>query len=217
MKKRLLAAPACLLLTLSLSACADSNPGPDPTDTYYNPAIDGAVDQQIAQSTAEAAQSLKLLNLTERARGPAPAPELDVSRVPSDLLVKVTEINWSGPVEPLVEELANKAGYGFTPPMHRPTTPVLVTMSSAQTTVAHALEDIGLQVDKQATIIVDPNKKTVALRYDDEDQHIDARSAAPRHGAAGKHRGRRPAAPAGGPNGAGGAPGAGPAGGPGGY
>lgn len=158
---------------MSLTACEERPLGPDMQGAYYDPALKQNVDSQLTAAAQEAVAGIRTLDLVERAKGPAPAPEIQESAVPPALLAEMTEINWSGPVEPLLSDLAHRAGYAWVPPLHTPVTPAMVSLSSNKTTVAKALEDVGLQIDKFATIVVDPNKQSITLRYDDQAQHID--------------------------------------------
>ena len=146
----------------ALTACA---PMEGSRTTAVSPSIRSEVDQQIAQSGAEAAQALRQLAAIQRARTPAPSPAVPESSLPEDLRRRAS-FEWSGPAQGLVRELASRAGYTYRETGNPPAQPVQVNISLRDTMVGQALADTGLQVQRVATVIVDPNTRSIEFRHD---------------------------------------------------
>jgi defect-in-organelle-trafficking protein DotD len=129
----------------------------------YDPAIRSEVDQQIAQSSSQAANALQTLAMIQRART-APAPSsLDETTLPEELRRKTT-VNYSGPGDEVVKDLAGRIGYAFLETGSKPTVPSMVNLTLTDTSVGKALEDIGLQVQVTATVIVNPSARSIEYR-----------------------------------------------------
>lgn len=159
---------------LLLSACGGEalDRRPDPTDTFYNQDTALSVDNQLVVAAGQIQQSLKELNLTNAAAGSPKADAVDVASLPQALQHEITSINYTGPADNLILQLANIAGYRFIAPLHAPTVPVMANITSERTTVGEALQDVGLQIQHQASIIVNPSAQTITLRYDDLGQYV---------------------------------------------
>ena len=144
-----------------LSGCAQTQVTAPPV--IVDSAIRSEVDQLIAQSGAEAASSLREIAAIQRVRTPAPSPAIADNDLPADLRVKAT-FEWNGPAKALVKELAGRVGYQFRESGSAPAIASMVNISLRETSVGQALADVGLQVQRVATIIVDPSVKVVEYR-----------------------------------------------------
>jgi defect-in-organelle-trafficking protein DotD len=169
------------LLALSavagLAACG-TNDGARPTGpaVAYDPAIRTEVDQQIAQSSARAANALETLAMIQRARTAPAAPALDESGLPEELRRKTT-LEFDGPADEAAKSLAEQIGYGFVTTGNPPANPGLVSLDEHDVSVAKALEDLGLQVQRFATVIVDPNLRRVEFRNETVPDAVTASSS----------------------------------------
>jgi defect-in-organelle-trafficking protein DotD len=176
----------------SLAACAQ-NDGARPTGpaVAYDPAIRTEVEQQIAQSSARAANALETLAMIQRARTAPAAPALDESGLPEELRRKTT-IAFQGPADEAARSLAEQIGYGFVVTGNPPANPGLVSLDEHDVSVAKALEDLGLQAQRFATVVVDPNLRRVEFRNETVPDAIEAPKAeaphAPAPAAAHRHR-----------------------------
>jgi defect-in-organelle-trafficking protein DotD len=77
----------------------------------------------------------------------------------------MTSVDWSGPIEQLVKQLADASGYRMRVLGSKPAIPVLVTVYAKNITVADALRDIGYQGGRRATVVIFPDSRVVELRY----------------------------------------------------
>ena len=147
-------------LVISVSACA---PTYQNTPVIVDAAIRSEVDQQIAQSGAEAASALRQIAAIERVRTPAPSPAVSDTELPPDLRVRAS-FEWNGPAPALVRDLAGRIGYQFRETGHPAAIPAMVNISLRETSVGQALADVGLQVQRVATVVVDPSARVVEYR-----------------------------------------------------
>lgn len=74
-------------------------------------------------------------------------------------------LDWSGPIEPLLHEIARLTDYqvkilGNTPPI-----PVIVSINVENRVIADIVKDAGLQAGKRANLVVYPSSKIIELRY----------------------------------------------------
>lgn len=151
-----------LPLTALLAAC-----GTPHTEARFYPTAP-SVGQNATVALAEAAnsvnRSLIQLNATEQAANPPqniaepPAPSTYGMDIPASL-------EWNGPVEKAVAELAKAASYNFKIIGNPPSMPILVYVSQQNSNVGDILRNIGLQCKNQASIVVYPKNKLIELRY----------------------------------------------------
>lgn len=153
---------ACLLsVVLLLSACS-SNRGFD-NDTPQLVAEPDSVSAMLADAADRVASSLEKLAAVEYQRSPgvAVAPVADA---PVELRRAIT-VNWVGPVEPIVETLANRSSYNFIVLGSPPPVPIVVSLDVENMPVVDVLRDIGLQMGVRGDIRVDGKNKTVEIQY----------------------------------------------------
>jgi defect-in-organelle-trafficking protein DotD len=77
----------------------------------------------------------------------------------------LTSVDWSGPVEPLVQQLANVGNYQLRVLGKKPAIPVLVSVYDKNTMLADVIRDVGYQCGRRATIVVFPESRVIELRY----------------------------------------------------
>lgn len=142
---------------LLLSACA-SKPKPPPS-----PPITPA-DASLAEASYSVSRSMS--KLSEIAQAAHPLPQLDPPPNPASYgMGGLTSIDWSGPVEPLVRQIAKAAGYRVVVLGTQPAIPVLVTVYDQNMMLADILRDVGYQCGRRATVVVYPGSRVIELRY----------------------------------------------------
>ena len=146
-----------------LVGCATTG-SPD-APRVYDQAIRTEVEQQLAQSAARSANALETLALVQRSRTPVPGPAVDEDALPAELRVKTT-VDWSGPATGILRDLARNVGYGFFETGNAPSNPIVVTLVARDQAVGRVLADVGLQVQRVATVIIDPNARRIELRHE---------------------------------------------------
>jgi defect-in-organelle-trafficking protein DotD len=118
---------------------------------------------RLAQAADRAANALDTLAAIEQVRSPSDLPPL-AAGAPPELRRSVT-VNWIGPVEPLVRQLADRASYKVVVSGNAPEAAIIISMNARNQPVIEALRDIGLQLAARGELRVDANLKTVELSY----------------------------------------------------
>ncbi len=144
-----------------LAGCGDSSVVPVATE----PDI---VTVKLAQAADKASQALDSIAGIEKFKNPAPPPE-DYSHAPASLTQAVT-VRWSGPIESIVQTLAERAGYKFHVKGNAPAVPLTVNIDVYQQPIVHVLHDIGLQAGHRADLTVDAVAGVVEVSYAPADQ-----------------------------------------------
>lgn len=141
-------------LMLTLGACASAPP-------------EQHLDNSSA-SLAEASYSVSraISSLSETAQAAHPLPKLDPPPNPASYgMGALTSVDWSGPVEPLVRQIAKLTGYRVRVLGTAPAIPVIVTVYDKNMMVADILRDVGYQCGRRATVIVFPESRVIEIRY----------------------------------------------------
>lgn len=121
------------------------------------------VSAMLAEAADRASVALETLAAVEQARTPdiAVGP---ISDVPPELDRAVT-INWIGPVEPIAQKLADRAGYAFQAIGNPPPVPIVVSLDVENKPVIDVLRSIGLQLGLRADVRVDGERQMVEIHY----------------------------------------------------
>ena len=96
----------------------------------------------------------------EATLAPAPLPRI----VPGELLRRVS-VDFIGPLETLVAELAERAGYRLVVAGAAPVRPLLIEVSVEDEPLIAVVRDAGLQAGAAATVVVDAKARRVYLDW----------------------------------------------------
>lgn len=119
-------------------------------------------------SLAEASYSVSrsVVDLSETAQAAHPGIAMPDSPSPATYGMGGTvTIDWSGPVEPLVQQIARAANYRTRILGTRPAIPVIVTVYTKNVMLGDVLRDVGFQCGRRATVVVYPGSQVIELRY----------------------------------------------------
>lgn len=148
-------------LALSLMACSSSQPiRSDHPNLVASP---DKVSMMLADAADRASVALETLAAVEQAR----SPEVSVSPIehaPTELRRAIT-VNWVGPVEPIAQKLANRAGYAFQTIGTQPPVPLVVSVNVENMPVIDVLRSVGLQLGVRGDIRVDGRRRMVEVHY----------------------------------------------------
>lgn len=123
---------------------------------------------QADSSLAEAsyAVSRSVVDLAEMAQAAHPERHPAAAPNPSSYgMGGLTSIDWSGPVEPLIQQIAQATQYRMRVLGRSPAIPVLVTVYSKNIMLGDALRDIGYQCGRRASVVIFPGSRVIELRY----------------------------------------------------
>lgn len=118
---------------------------------------------QIAEAANSVSQSLNELKTLEKASNP-PIKPLPYPAA-SGLENIIASVDWSGPIEPLMQRIAKLANYKLEVIGRRPSIPILVTISVQNTPLAYIIRNADLQAGVKANIAVYPGIHIIELQY----------------------------------------------------
>jgi defect-in-organelle-trafficking protein DotD len=145
--------------SFSLLLCACS--APKPPQAYYDV-------NQSRSSLAEASFSVSrsMVDLAETAQAAHPLPQLAPPPSPATYgMAGLTSVDWSGPIEPLLKQIANASNYRLRVLGTAPAIPVIITIYEKNAMLGDVLRDAGYQCGRRAAVIVYPNSRVIELRY----------------------------------------------------
>lgn len=148
-------ASVVIISCLALSSCATSQEKP--------PYRSGA-DTSLAEASYSVSRSIS--SLSEIAQASRPLPTLESPPNPASYgMGELTSVDWSGPVEPLLRQLANAANYRLRVLGNKPAIPLLVSVYDKNMMLADIVRDVGYQCGRRANVIVFPDSRVIELRY----------------------------------------------------
>ena len=119
-------------------------------------------------SLAEAsyAVSRSVVDLAETAQAAHPMEHLGSPPSPVAYgMGGLTTVDWSGPVQPLVKQLALASNYHLNVIGRTPAIPVLVTIQAKNRMLGDVIRDVGYQCGERASVVVYPESQIIELRY----------------------------------------------------
>lgn len=147
----------CLLLTSCMVHFREDTPPPPPLTTQ----------EQVAKAAHSIDHSLVSLYEVERYKKPEtlilkadPSPEI----VYPSLSRKVS-VDWSGPVQPLLQDIAMLTQYQVKVIGHPPAIPVLVNITDEHITAHEVIRHIRAQAYLRADILIFPDSGVIELHY----------------------------------------------------
>lgn len=146
----------CLLLCMIQAACTTPKPPP------------GYSVNKSEASLAEASYSVSrsLVDLAETAEAAHPLPNLMPPPNPNAYgMGGFSTIDWSGPVEPLIRQIAIATDYRLRILGTPPAIPVMVAIFTKNEMLGDILRDISYQCGRRATVVVYPESRVIELRY----------------------------------------------------
>lgn len=147
-----------LALVCSLLLCACTAPKPPPGyDINKN---------QSSLAEASFAVSHSIVDLAETAQAAHPLPDLAPPPSPATYgMAGLTSVDWSGPVEPLLRQIAAAANYRVRSLGTPPAIPVIVTVYEKNAMLGDILRDVGYQCGRRAAVVIYPGSRVIELRY----------------------------------------------------
>ncbi len=147
-----------LVIASSLILCACSTPKQPPSYEI------GKGQASLAEASYSVSQSI--VDLAETAQAAHPLPNLAPPPSPATYgMAGVTTIDWSGPVEPLLKQIAVASNYRLRVLGTPPAIPVIVTTYEKNVMLGDVLRDVGYQCGRRATVVIYPDSRVIELRY----------------------------------------------------
>jgi len=155
-----------LIFALLLAGCASNTPQkPVDPSLGLDPALgQDPAEAQLAEAATSVSKSLNSLDEIQQAVTPPP-PHFQPPTPASYGMSNLVSIDWSGPIEPLVNQIAASAGYSVRVMGKEPAIPIMIYLSEKNQPLGEVLRNAGYQCGENADIIVFPKTKTIELRY----------------------------------------------------
>ena len=169
MKGKLIILNTLLLAgTIGLTSCGDGTQKID--YAYFNTnqapvdSVDKNAQAQLAETATSVNQSLQQLSAIKMATHPgipvsAPANAKQLG------LTQMVSVNWHGPAESILKQIAKVGHYKFQVLGTRPNIPVLVNINDKNVPLANVLRDVAYQISTQGTVETYPKSRIIELRY----------------------------------------------------
>ncbi len=137
-------------------------------DTFVYAPSDKDVQAKLIEAAASISDSLRDLASIDKATHPGikMPPRFNPAMVG---MAKRASIKWTGPVEPLIKQIAEATNYhvkvlGVAPPI-----PPIVSINAKNTQILDILRDAEFQSEKKARIKLYPGQRIIELRYETTD------------------------------------------------
>lgn len=145
-----------LILPFILCACAQPK-----QPKGYN--ID-KIDASMAEASYSVSRSM--VELAETAQAAHPLPDIEAPPNPASYgMGGATSIDWSGPVEPLIRQIATASDYRVRILGTKPAIPIIVTINEKNVMLGDVLRNVGYQCGRRASVVVFPPNRVIELRY----------------------------------------------------
>lgn len=160
------------LLSISLTGCSVikkqlDNPPPRTTGCSTKPKIEVAVESvevQLQNLASSIDSSLNTLAAAQKIENP-PIINTGPLITPEGGMGGLVDIDWTGPVGPLVERIACMTDYRVKTLGNEPAIPIIITITAKGTILAEVLQNASFQAKKRAEILVFPQNRVIELRY----------------------------------------------------
>jgi defect-in-organelle-trafficking protein DotD len=151
--KKIFAIIACVIF---LSSCVSEHrpPEPNPGDASSIKLAEAAVAADSSLQTLEAIRKAEIPNYDKKLPNPA-----------NYRMNALASVDWTGPIGPFVQSLADASGYRVRILGNPPAIPVIVSLNEKNKSLAEMLRDADFQAGDKAQIIVYPANQVIELRY----------------------------------------------------
>lgn len=119
---------------------------------------------KLTEAAVSASQSLQRLAQVEQAVHPG--AKIQAPPDPKSYgMGELVSIDWSGPIQPIIEKLGNASDYHVKVMGNKPSIPVLVAVNAHNIPLGDILSNVGYQAGNRANVLVYPTTRTIELRY----------------------------------------------------
>ena len=122
------------------------------------------IEQQLIETAQSIERSLAVLAMTQESNNP---PLINTAPLitPEGGMGGTADIDWTGPIEPLLHKLADMTDYNLKILGNDPAIPIIVSITQNKAVIADIVKNASLQAGKRATVMVFPANKVIELRY----------------------------------------------------
>lgn len=163
MKNKYLTAITAILICGTLTGCGSALKKNIQTSAGTVP-INSTVEKELLTAAKSVQSSLALLARTQE-QNHVPLLNTAPLLTPEGGMSGTVDIDWTGPIEPLVQKLAEMTEYKVKVLGTEPGIPVIVSIAQNNAIIADILKNAGMQAGKRANIVVFPANRVIELRY----------------------------------------------------
>lgn len=160
--KRYFALLTLVVSGLMLSGCETFRPMPVKEPQMV--AQPEGVTVRLAEAADRASRSLETLAAVEKTRNPEAAAAATIPNAPRELR-RTMSIRWYGKPAPLLQQIADRAGYNFKTIGKEPPAPLIVAINAEDRILIDMLRDVGLQLGGKSHVKVDASRRMIELHY----------------------------------------------------
>jgi defect-in-organelle-trafficking protein DotD len=141
-----------------------NTPSSEISETETDPIEAGSVEAQLIATAKSIDKSLNTLASAQEAESP---PILTTTQLitPEGGMGNTANIDWAGPIGPLIDKIARMTDYRVKTLGHEPAIPIIITITAKRAVVAEILQNASFQAGRRAHIIVSPKTRVIELRY----------------------------------------------------
>ncbi len=150
-----------LIFAVLLAGCATQQ------ETAVTPTPRGVIDPAEAKlAEAASAVSKSIQSLAEIQEATTPPPKNYRPPDPASYgMANLVSVDWSGPIEPLIQQIANSTGYKVQRLGKAPAIPIMISIYEKNTPIGNILRDAGYQAGDRADVVLFPAQRIIELRY----------------------------------------------------
>lgn len=151
------------ILAISLLGCSltKTKPTTDDKTTVVN---NKEVEKQLVETAQSIERSLAMLAMSQEANNP-PLMNTAPLITPEGGMGGTADIDWTGPIEPLLKKLADMTEYNLKILGNDPSVPIIISITQTKAVIADIVKNASLQAGKRANVMVFPANKIIELRY----------------------------------------------------
>lgn len=146
-----------------LTSCSTAT-GPEPVQVRAS-----TVESRLDRIMAKAVDASLLVAHIEAARAseqaPLPVPDLPAGTTLPEELTQLVSVDWTGPMQPLIASISRHIGYDLVIVGSEPAHSVVITINRRDEPVWIILRDIGINITTSASLILNPETRTITLHY----------------------------------------------------
>lgn len=137
-------------------------------DVYKKPPMNAPSDDasmRLVEAASSVSNSMSELAAIEAAATPPISTGMPLPESENYALQSKASVDWSGPIEPLLDRIARLTGFRLRVLGKVPAIPVLVSISAHNKSYADILRDAALQAGNKANVIIYSSGRIIELRY----------------------------------------------------
>ncbi|MFZ9035715.1 MAG: DotD/TraH family lipoprotein [Francisellaceae bacterium] len=155
----------CVIGSLLLSGCS-SDASLEAEKAYYAASLQNQqrVEKDLSQAISQTRYSIDQLAAIKQAAAHKPVA-MPFSDINASQLQQKISVSWFGPIQTVVEKIAQTVGFSYQQYGTLPIMPVFINIDYHSAPAIEVLKNIQLQANNKALISILPDEKIITLRF----------------------------------------------------